>query len=76
MQVSTRYVDKKVSAEIHEKASPFIKWLREAEEETSDEEDVQVVYSTKPVEVVAQENEVEKDAEQANEADEIDIDDI
>ena len=40
---------KEVSIEIHEKAAPFVKWLREAEEETSSEEDddVEVVYSDK-----------------------------
>lgn len=39
MQVSKKYVDKKVSAEIHEKATPFINWLKEAEEDDSEEEE-------------------------------------
>lgn len=46
-KASKKYVSKEVSKEIHEKASPFIKWLAEAEEETSDEEEeeLEVVYS-------------------------------
>ncbi len=39
---------KEASKQIHEKAAPFVTWLREAEEETSEEEDgdeVDVVYS-------------------------------
>lgn len=47
-KVSKKYVDKKISTEIHEKAAPFINWLKEAEEDDSeeDEEDhVEVVYS-------------------------------
>lgn len=37
--MSKKYVDKKVSAEIHEKAAPFINWLKEAEEDESEEEE-------------------------------------
>jgi len=52
-KVSKKYVPKEVAMEIHEKAAPFIKWLKEAEEEESsegdddeeDEEEVEVVYS-------------------------------
>ncbi|XP_065833128.1 eukaryotic translation initiation factor 5-like [Oscarella lobularis] len=49
-KVSKRFVDKKIAEEIHQKAAPFVKWLREAEEGSSSEEegDVEVVYSTKP----------------------------
>ena len=37
---SKKYVKKDVSKEIHEKATQFINWLKEAEEEeSSDEED-------------------------------------
>ena len=48
--MSKRFVDKKIAEEIHQKAAPFVKWLREAEEGSSSEEegDVEVVYSTKP----------------------------
>ena len=50
-QVSRRHVSKEVSQEIHEKAAPFVTWLRTAEEESSDsdgdesEDEVEVVYS-------------------------------
>ena len=49
-QVSKKHVKKETSREIHEKAIPFVDWLRTAEEETSDEEEedeVEVVYSEK-----------------------------
>lgn len=38
-KVSKKYVDKKISTEIHEKAAPFINWLKEAEEDDSEEDD-------------------------------------
>lgn len=38
-KVSKKYVDKKISTEIHEKAGPFINWLKEAEEDDSEEDD-------------------------------------
>ena len=38
-KVSKKYVDKKVGKEIHAKAEPFLKWLQEAEEEESSEDD-------------------------------------
>ena len=39
MQVSKKYVSKETAAKIHEKAQPFIKWLKEAEEESESEDD-------------------------------------
>ena len=42
LQVSKKYVSKELSEQIHKKADPFIKWLKEAEEETSDEEEDEV----------------------------------
>ncbi|KAB0799865.1 hypothetical protein PPYR_07745 [Photinus pyralis] len=50
-KVSKKYVSKDVSQEIHNKAAPFIKWLKEAEEEESSEseeesdEDVEIEYN-------------------------------
>ncbi|KAK4887801.1 hypothetical protein RN001_004072 [Aquatica leii] len=50
-RVSKKYVSKDVSQEIHNKAAPFIKWLKEAEEEESSEseeesdEDVEIEYN-------------------------------
>lgn len=38
-KVSKKYVSKEVSQEIHDKAAPFIKWLKEADEESSESED-------------------------------------
>ena len=38
-KVSKKYVTKEMSEKIHEKAKPFIQWLREADEESSEEED-------------------------------------
>ena len=37
-KVSKKYVSKELSEQIHKKAEPFVKWLKEAEEE-SDESD-------------------------------------
>jgi translation initiation factor 5 len=37
-RVSKKYVSKEVAQQIHDKAAPFIKWLKEAEEETEDSE--------------------------------------
>lgn len=41
-------MSKELSQEIHTKADPFIKWLKEAEEESSEEEesDVEVCFVT------------------------------
>ncbi|KAG5868975.1 hypothetical protein JTB14_032247 [Gonioctena quinquepunctata] len=51
-KVSKKYVAKEISQEIHDKASPFIKWLKEAESEESDDEgnsddddDVEIEYN-------------------------------
>ncbi|XP_048734668.1 eukaryotic translation initiation factor 5-like [Ostrea edulis] len=83
-KVSKKYVDKKVSAEIHEKATPFINWLKEAEEDDSEEEEeeeedqVEVVYSN--FEGVGQkevQRPVAREAPPAqDEEDDLDIDDI
>jgi len=46
-KISKKSVGKEVAEEIHEKAAPFLKWLKEAEEEESsddEEEDIEVVY--------------------------------
>ena len=36
VQVSKKNVSKELAQKIHDKAAPFIKWLQEAEEETSE----------------------------------------
>ena len=38
-KVSKKYVSKELSEKIHEKLKPFLTWLKEAEEEESDESD-------------------------------------
>lgn len=38
-KVSKKYVSKDIATDIHEKAAPFIQWLKEAEEEDSSSED-------------------------------------
>jgi len=55
-KVSKKYVTKDQAQMIHDKAKPFIQWLKEAEEEEDsgeeeeeEEENVEVVYSNKPV---------------------------
>ena len=37
-KVSKKYVSKALSEKIHEKVKPFLTWLKEAEEDSSDEE--------------------------------------
>ncbi|XP_065175775.1 eukaryotic translation initiation factor 5-like isoform X1 [Sycon ciliatum] len=48
-KVSKRYVSKEMSQTIRDRATPFLKWLREAEEEeeSDDEDDIEVVYTHK-----------------------------
>jgi len=41
-KVSKKYVSKELSEKIHEKLKPFLTWLKEAEEEESDESDGEV----------------------------------
>lgn len=38
-KVSKKYVSKEIATQIHDKAAPFIKWLKEAEEESEDSEE-------------------------------------
>lgn len=50
-KVSKKYVSKELAKEIHAKAAPFVKWLKEAEEESEgseaeeeqDDENVEVI---------------------------------
>lgn len=49
-KISKKYVSKELSQEIHDKAAPFIKWLKEADEESSESEeesddDVEIEYN-------------------------------
>ncbi|GIY41426.1 eukaryotic translation initiation factor 5 [Caerostris extrusa] len=85
-KVSKKYVSKEVAQEIHDKATPFIKWLQEAEEEESsddedDEEEVEVVYSDRHISTsISVEKETPKPVKPAapveNDDDDLDIDAI
>jgi translation initiation factor 5 len=85
-KVSKKYVSKEIASKIHEKAAPFVKWLKEAEEESEsdDEEDIELEFDEKAKistikETSAEPEKVEKkDATPAAEEDEddVDIDDI
>lgn len=78
-KVSKKYVAKEIAKEIHEKAQPFIKWLAEAEEESSeeDEDDVEIVYDERaPVGLAPKEPAKPAAAAPAEEEDDLDIDAI
>uniref|UniRef100_A0A665X1R2 Eukaryotic translation initiation factor 5 n=1 Tax=Echeneis naucrates TaxID=173247 RepID=A0A665X1R2_ECHNA len=67
-KVSKKYVSKELAKEIHAKAAPFVKWLKEAEEE-SEGKVMDVVYSSS-----ARELKVETVKPNAPEKEEEDID--
>ena len=47
-QVSKKHVSKDVAQKIHDKAAPFIKWLKEAEEVSeSSEDEIEVDFDTR-----------------------------
>lgn len=80
-KVSKKYVNKKTSEQIHAKAKPFIDWLNTAEEESDDgDEDVEVVYTNRSEEAVLKEQAMKEAAKnkpaEAEEEDDLDIDDI
>merc|ERR1711936_1313633 len=87
-KVSKKNVSKELAQKIHDKAAPFIKWLQEAEEETSeDDSDVEIEYDErakisklKEVETSEPANDVnenqKKKEESEEEDDDVDIDDI
>jgi len=86
-KVSKKYVSKETAQKIHDKAAPFIKWLREAEEESDSEDSdgVEVDFdnrahiskiketSVEPVKAVTPEAE---DNKGDDEEDDVDIDNI
>ncbi|KAK1795908.1 hypothetical protein P4O66_009020 [Electrophorus voltai] len=80
-KVSKKYVSKELAKEIHAKAEPFVKWLKEAEEESEgseeedveDEDNVEVVYSSSARELKM---ETAKPEKAEKEEEDIDIDAI
>ncbi|XP_045481048.1 eukaryotic translation initiation factor 5 [Harmonia axyridis] len=82
-KVSKKYISKEISQEIHDKAAPFVKWLKEAEEEESDSEesesDVEIEYNDRaqisPLKQKVQEAPAKKIQEEDDVAD-VDIDAI
>ncbi|KAH0553833.1 eukaryotic translation initiation factor 5 [Cotesia glomerata] len=88
-KVSKKYVSKDISHEIHEKAAPFITWLKEAEEEESESEDedededddVEIEYNDRAIQPLKQQQQQNQKAaakavEEEDEYNDIDIDDI
>jgi len=86
-KVSKKNVSKELAQKIHDKAAPFIKWLQEAEEETSESDgELEIEYDdrakiSKLKEVSDQPatndvNENVKKEEVSDDEDEVDIDDI
>jgi len=87
-KISKKYVSKEIAQKIHDKAAPFIKWLKEAEEESDSEESdggVEVNFdnrahiskiketSAEPVEVSAPKVDEKEDED---DEDDVDIDNI
>merc|ERR1712025_678183 len=89
-KVSKKYVSKETAAKIHEKAQPFIKWLKEAEEESeSDDDEIEVDFdtrahvsriketSTEPVKEPTPDNAKKDEADgEEDDDDDVDIDNI
>ena len=89
-QVSKKYVRKETAAKIHEKAQPFIKWLKEAESESEseDEDGIEVDFdtrahvsriketSTEPAKDSSPDKTEDKSGDEDEDEDDVDIDNI
>ena len=90
-KVSKKNVSKEMAQKIHDKAAPFIKWLKEAEEESEESSDdgVEIEYDDRAkISKLKEANVPEKkeaspdvsenkdDSEDGNDDDDVDIDDI
>jgi len=78
-KVSKKYVSKDVSQKIHDKAKPFLDWLKTADEESDEEEEdeeVEVVYTHRSAAVVAKEDAQKNKPQEEEDDDDLDIDDI
>lgn len=84
-KVSKKYVSKEISQEIHNKAAPFVKWLQEADEESSEseeesDEDVEIEYDDRagvtPLKPQPVTPTITKKPVEDDEGDDLNIDDI
>lgn len=89
-KVSKKNVSKEMAQKIHEKVAPFVKWLKEAEEESdeSTDDDVEIEYddrakisklketSTEPEKKESSPDVSEKKDDSADDDDDIDIDNL
>ncbi|XP_034941728.1 eukaryotic translation initiation factor 5 [Chelonus insularis] len=83
-KVSKKYVSKDLSQEIHDKAAPFITWLKEAEEEESecedDDDDLEIEYDDRAKQPLKQQQQqtiqTSKKLAEDDIEDEVDIDAI
>lgn len=74
---SKKYVSKDMSQQIRDKAAPFLTWLKEAEEDSSEEdEDIEISFSNRGGNQLHVEEVANEEKEDKAEEDEIDIDDI
>jgi len=65
-KASKKYVSKELSEQIHKKAEPFLNWLKEAEEESSDEDDDEVAVGFDDREKISSIKEIKTNAENSN----------
>ncbi|KAJ8922639.1 hypothetical protein NQ315_007671 [Exocentrus adspersus] len=78
-KVSKKYVSKELSQEIHDKAAPFIKWLKEADTEDSDSEeesddDVEIEYNDRAQIQLKATPQVKEKKQQPDDEGEVDVD--
>ncbi|XP_025602425.1 eukaryotic translation initiation factor 5 [Athalia rosae] len=79
-KVSKKYVSKDLAQEIHDKAAPFLTWLKEAEEEDSDsqeeDDDLEIEYDDRAKQPLKQQQQQQQQPKKpvANDSEEDDFD--